>query len=165
MQYKKVILLLLMLWANKCFSQSFASISKKIMLNSQSGPAHLSRLNHKIRLDLYKQGKLDFVNSSDTIWILGSQITDSGILLGRIWTRKGGVDYSFQKWIFDFKTYKFSQHECDLIERWDTAKIKAEEKTQLPALDGGYNYGTRVIKTAHGIKIDNVSFNQIITLE
>lgn len=157
MQYKKLIFLLLMFLGNKCFSQSFETISKKIKYHSE--PKHLAGLNHKIRLDLYKQGKLNFLHHCDTIFILGSQFTDSGILLGKIWTRNGSVTYSYQKGVFDFDTYQpFTPYECELIEKWDTAKIKAAQTAQL---DGTYNYGTRVIKKDKTIKIDNISFNQI----
>ncbi|SKA36737.1 hypothetical protein SAMN04488128_104162 [Chitinophaga eiseniae] len=163
MQNITLALLLFMLLANKCYSQSFKKISKRIEVSNQQEPRQLSELNHKIRLELYEKGNLDFLNkTNDTIWILESQFMDSGITLGRIWNKKGFVDYSFQNGKLDTKTYKpFTKHICDLIENWDKRTIKAEESAQLSPLDSKYIYGKRVIVNSGAIAIDTISFSEL----
>ncbi|QJB38518.1 hypothetical protein HF324_11855 [Chitinophaga oryzae] len=163
MQNVKLALWLFMLMANKCYSQSFQKISKKIKISNQQEPKQLSELNHRIRLELYENGNLDFLNKgNDTIWILESQFIDSGIMLGRIWYKRGFVNYSFQSGKLDTKTYQpFTKYICDLIEKWDKKRIREEEREQLSPLVSKYIYGTRVIINPGAIAIDTISFNEL----
>ena len=120
--------------------------------------------NYKIRAELCRNGKLNFLNKKiDTLWILESQLIESGIMVGRIWNKEGNVEYSFPVGMLDSARYKpFSQHLCELVENWDTLKIKMEERTQQIVFDSKYVYATRVIKTSKGIKIEHISFSDLV---
>lgn len=162
MQKIASILILLSL-AFGCSGQSFKHISKRIKSNNQHQNSQFTEKSHLARIELYKTGKLNFLKTQvDTIWFLESQLIESGIILGKIWNKQGAVEYSVEKGKLDFETYKpFTPHVCNLIENWDTASIKKEEKTQDPLINANYIYATRVIKTSKDIKVDTISFTDL----
>ncbi|KAA2239588.1 hypothetical protein F0L74_25690 [Chitinophaga agrisoli] len=103
---------------------------------------------------LYETGKLDFLKrGTDTIWMLESLLTESGIIVGRIWNSHGVTDYN---------TYEaFSPYICRLVESWDTAAIRMEAETQARAFHSMHIYATRVISAADNPRIDTISFTEL----
>lgn len=159
----KALYLVMLLATCNCFGQSFKRISRAILSSSIQEPIQFSKLGHEIRMQLYKNGKLDFVNRThDTLWMLESQFMDTGVRFGRIWSSKGDIVYTFNRGKLNTDSSRlFTRHICHLIEKWDTLTIKAEEKEQKSLMDGKYIYGTRVILSGRNIEINKISFNEL----
>ncbi len=134
-----------------------------IRYSNKQQDKRFAQKNYKIRAELYEKGKLNFFKKEiDTLWILESLIMESGITVGRIWNKDDNIEYSSPAGMLDSAKYKpFSQHVCELIENWDTLKIKIEENARGVVFDSKHVYATRVIKTLKGIKIEYLSFNDL----
>lgn len=157
----KRALLIVLLCASGCAPQSFKAISKRIK-ESGTQNASLAVRSHKIRMELYKAGRLDFLKAgADTIWILEGLSLESGSITGRIWSHTGAASYVYLGGKFDPDTNRiFTRYERELIQQWDTAAIKEEERKHGHGFDGLYMYGWRVIKQSHNVRIDHIGFSR-----
>lgn len=132
-----------------CISQSFTQLSKKLQQKSSKARVKPTTITfHDLRVKLFDSGKLNFVNfMEDTIYILEAYDVQSGSYHGRLWNRSGYIQYIYYyKTGFNFnEKTMFTKFTIDLIQRWDIASIREEERLYSGWTPVFLIYGSRII--------------------
>ncbi|MBE2230456.1 MAG: hypothetical protein IAE96_07440 [Chitinophagaceae bacterium] len=150
-----------------CTPKCFVNISKKIQEECIGNTNWTGVSFQDLRIKLYHEGKLDFLhNGFDTLYILESYEIESGGYLGRIWSSKGVLNYTYNKSGFSFDHQRlFTDYTAQLIQNWDTTAIRAEEKINANKLPEKYIYGVRVIRWDKKLQIECIRFKEFFKLE
>ena len=150
-----------------CASQNFISISKQVEKKCIGKSNWKGQSFHDLRTRLYNEGRLGFVSSDfDTLYILESYEIESGSYTGKIWNRKGDLNYIYNKNSFQFDQQKlFTDYTIQLIQRWDTATVRTEESLNTKSISEKYITGIKVIMENQKIRIDCIKFKEFFNLE
>ena len=151
-----------------CTPKGFVSVSKDVEEKCIS-PRNKwkGRSFHSLRVRLYDEGKLDFINSAlDTLYMLETYEVESGTYAGRIWNSKNAINYTFvnNKFTFD-KQDRFTAYTVRLVQNWDTAAIRKEESMNANMLPENYVNGTRVFIERTRAVVECVKFKEFFSLE
>lgn len=145
---------IIMLINSSCLSP-FTKFSNAVKKQS----AEKNQLMNKIRKDLYKQHVLNFINlNMDTVYMINLWEYESGFIYGKIWNRKGNVNYSYGQANLQIKNdnYPFKEETIDLIGTWDKSKIK-ESQSKAIVLPSYTIEAIRVILKDQKVLIDTLS--------
>lgn len=165
---KSVLFIVLTFTFFSCTPKGFKSVSKQVEKkcigerNKWGGESF-----HSLRTKLYNDGKLNFINFDfDTLYILESYEIESGNYMGRIWNRRGTLNYTYNKNSFSFDQQKlFTNHTVQLIQNWDTAAIRNEESINANKLPEKNINATRVFITNKKSEIECIKFKEFFKLE
>jgi hypothetical protein len=121
---------------------------------------------HSLRTKLYNEGKLNFINPDfDTLYILETYEIESGVYTGRIWNRKGALNYNYYKNNFSFDQQNlFTAYTVQLIQNWDTSAIRMEESMNANNLPEKYIDGTKVHIVKTKTQIECIKFKEFFKL-
>ena len=139
---------MMILGLHSCSSQSFPQLSKQLEKSCARVSNSKIMTFHDIRMKLYESGKLDFINyKQDTLFILESYDIQDGSCRGRLWNRKGHIQYNYYpKSGFNFNEDKmFTKYTIELVQRWDTVSIREEERLYSNITPIYFIYSSRVI--------------------
>lgn len=151
-----------------CIPKGFISISKQVEKKCVGEKSKWEGESfHNLRIKLYNEGRLNFINSDfDTLYILETYEIESGTYIGRIWNRKGSLNYTYSKNIFSFDQQKlFTSCTVQLVQSWDTAAIRMEEKINASSLPEKYINGTKVFIANTKTQIECMKFKEFFKLE
>lgn len=151
-----------------CTTKGFISISKQVEKKCVGEKGKWKGESfHNLRTKLYSEGKLNFINSDfDTLYLLEAYEIESGTYSGRIWNRKGALNYTCNKNIFSFDQQKlFTAYTIQLVQTWDTTAIRIEEKINATSLPEKYINGTRVFIINTKTQIECIKFKEFFELE
>ena len=115
---------------------------------------------------MFKTGKLNFVDKSDTLFFLESSDIESASIYGKIWNSIGHIEYIYNRGNYKFNVSEvYTDYTCKLLQSWDTASIKKEEKLNPAGFTPRNIYGTRIIKNRSNLQIDCILFKEFFKLE
>lgn len=152
---KHTVFIAIILFINGSCSSPFAELSNNI----KEQTSEKSQLMNQIRKDLYKQKALNFIDlKSDTVYLINLWEYESGFIYGKIWNKKGNVNYSYGQSNLQIRTdnYPFKSETLELINAWDKDKIKNNQPkgTVLPS----YTIeAARVILKNQEVLVDTIS--------
>lgn len=128
-------------------SESVYLASSKMQVKQRLLCSCTTNACRRLRIKLLEEQALPFIkNKDDTLFFMESVGLADGRPVGRVWTRHGTANYSYDPNAkqFDFKTKPFYNHHIYLVEKFDSASLNAERK--LLKTDGyGIASGYRVI--------------------
>jgi len=144
-----------------CSAQNFKYLSKKIEICSENRASawHGETFNN-IRIKLYNDGKLnDLLKNFDTLYLMQSFEIESGVYIGRIWSKKKFLNYQYKnkKFSFDDGEY-FNKYSIELLEKWDTVSIRRNEKQFANTLPERWVKGIKVVKLKKRFDIMCISY-------
>jgi hypothetical protein len=151
-------------------SQPFSKISKivsKYQVRHGFSKRNWARYCYNIRDELYKSGKINFVDKSDTIYFLESSDIVSRCIYGKIWSRSGHLEYVAEnKDRIRLNTEGvYTEYTCRLLQSWDTVSIRNEERVNPLGYNSSSICGTRLIKEKSRIRIDCILFKEFFKFE
>lgn len=120
--------------------------------------------------DEYKQrdkvmDKLGFINYlSDTVYILKSFIPSEGLFYEAIWTDRGKLEFKWNNLQYEIGSEYFINRLYPMIENWDIATIKKEEKEHGGILGGASMMGTRLIIENGVMSMDCIAFQEFFDI-
>ncbi|WP_440196672.1 hypothetical protein [Anaerocolumna jejuensis] len=122
---------------------------------------------HELRTRLYNEGKLNFLESDfDTLYILENYEVETGTYISRIWNKRGGVSYVYNRNSFSSDREKlFTDYTVQLVQAWDTATIKREASINASTLPERYINATRLSLANAQTKIECITFKEFFELE
>lgn len=153
---KYAVFIVITLFVNGSCSSPFAKLSNNIRKQT----SEKRQLMNKIRKDLYKQQLLNFINlNSDTVYMINLWEYESGFIYGKIWNRKGNVNYAFGQSNLQIKkdNYPFKEETIELINTWDKGKIK-ESQPKAIVFPFYTIEAARVILKNQEVLVDTISF-------
>lgn len=124
-----VVIFCIFLFNNSC-STSFTQFSNSVKKQTSEKKQVLS----KIRKDLFKQGALNFIDfNSDTIFLINLWEYESGFIYGKIWNKRGYVNYSYGQSNLQIRkdNYPFKEETIELINEWDRSKINVSQSETI----------------------------------
>jgi len=147
-------------------AQDFDSLSLQI-LQTQIKTLTDFKINeikfmHKLRLELYQQGFIDFVNNSDTIWLTQNFSTTTGDDFGMVWSSVDCFCYG-ASYINDTLKIEsinkgiYSNAAIPLLESWKIDSLY-KQSVIYKARPNNIVYGTMVIKNSDSYKIKTTTF-------
>lgn len=165
---KSILFITVSLVFFSCTPKDFISISKQIEKKCVGEKGKWKGESfHNLRTKLYNEGKLNFINSDfDTLYILEVYEIESGTYTGRIWNKKGALNFTYNKNNFSFDQQNlFTAYTIQLVQSWDTAAIRMEEKINAGSLPEKYINGTRVFISDTKTQIGCIKFKSFFKLE
>ena len=158
----------ILFWVSSCSTPDFISTSRKVedkcvrKVSKWKGETF-----HDLRTKLYKMGRLNFINNKkDTLFFLESYEVEGGVYFGRIWNRKGKVEYKYNRGEFDFDNAKaFTNFMIDVVQRWDTVQIRNEERLNGNQLPERSVKAVKIINDSSRVKFDCILFKNFFQLE
>ena len=168
MRNKFTLLLLFSLFNTNSFSQQFSKISKSVSDYEYKTDIRKVRKDKflEVRKKLDTFGRLSFINECDTIFMLESSNIENGSIYGKIWCSSGTINYYFLDGFFYFdKTMLFTDYCTRLIQLWDTATIRHEERLNPAGITPNNIIGTRIIKKNENVEISCILFKDFFLLE
>lgn len=153
---KYAVFIVITLFVNGSCSSPFAKLSNNIRKQT----SEKRQLMNKIRKDLYKQQLLNFINlNSDTVYMINLWEYESGFIYGKIWNRKGNVNYAYGQSNLQIKkdNYPFKEETIELINTWDKGKIK-ESQPKAIVFPSYTIEAARVILKNQEVLVDTISF-------
>jgi hypothetical protein len=87
------------------------------------------------------------------VWLMESVGFTDGRPVGRVWTRMGAAEYSYDlnTHQFTFAEPSFFRHHVALVQHWDSAALRAEWRL-LPTPGYGVASGTRTILASRMVR-------------
>jgi hypothetical protein len=119
-----------------------------------------SQLMKQIRKDLYRQRALNFINfKSDTVYVVSMWDYESGFIYGKIWNRKGNVNYSYGQGKIQIRNdnYPFKEEAIIRINAWDKNEL-LDSHPQGVVLPSYTIEAVRVIIIDQKVNVDTISF-------
>lgn len=164
-----VFLCLILLLGSIANAQSFRKISKKVsscQLKKGIRKAGKDGFN-EVRLKLYSQGKLSFVDTASRVFFLESYEVESGIIYGLCWDGNNMVNYTYYQGSFSYgDSLRYTSYMVQLIENWDINTIRKEERENAIMMPGSLIYATRIITKGGGdITVSSITFRDFFKLD
>jgi hypothetical protein len=162
------IFLLLVFFLSSCSQRGFVSLSKKIENECTSVKRKWAGTTfHELRAKLYNEGMLNFMNADmDTLYIMERYDIESATFSGRIWNRKGVLNYTYDRRSFSFDEQKlFTDYTVQLVQDWNTVVIRMEESTNAHSIPEHNINASRVFITKGKNRIDCILFKEFFKLE
>ena len=151
-----------------CSPKGFLTISKQIELRCESKDNTWSGVSfHSLRTKLHNEGKLNFINIDlDTLYLLESYEIENGTYIGRIWNAKSSINYAYTKNNFSYNSTKlYTEYTVNLIQKWDTLRIRKEETENANSLHEKYINGARIFISKGNAQIECITFKEFFNLE
>jgi hypothetical protein len=106
--------------------------------------------------------KINTILHKDTIFLLEKFVPEEGSVYGRIWNANDSLDYKTKNGNVELTDNAFTAETCLLIEKWDTTKIRNQERLHSNFLPVYMIYATRLVKHHEESVIDTISFKEFI---
>lgn len=150
----------LLVWLFVSCTGTFKTISADIDRLHRGDRLSIGETFHDVRLKLYKTGRLDFLNTAHSFFMLQTYVLEDGLFYGRIWSKNDSISYSYHAEKFEYNLISpFSTEMTRLIGSWDTTAIRSNERN-FGALTHSKNiYGTRVQKNGRKYHLDIIQFS------
>ena len=164
---KKVtnIIFLIMILCTGCVSKRayFLRLSDKITKDFATKKAQKNNLFKEAREKVYNQALFLKESKTDTIYILEKYNLVLATAYGRIWTRTNNVTYEYRRKkggneLNYVKNKVFSNNQVDLITKWDTLKIRNEERNPCNSVTNNIIRAYRCLPNENLVSIDEITF-------
>lgn len=110
--------------------------------------------------------KLNFINyGNDTVYYIESYYIETGTTYSAIWTNNGKIEYKGQGKTVEIGNDFFIKRLYTLIEKWDTATIKIEEKKSINMLGRGTIVGAKILLEKDKVNIQCVKFLEFFDVQ
>lgn len=161
---------IIILLGNSGYSQDiFSKISKKLyrcQLKIKPKEKDLKGFFYEIRMKVDSLSKFCSSESTDTIFFLESFSVEDGTYYGKIWDKNNKIEYTYYDGNFDFSQKDiFTLYACGLLENWDLAAIRNEEKLNSTMTSPLTIFGSRAIIKKGKVETDCIRFKEFYNLE
>jgi hypothetical protein len=149
-----------------CKAQQFIKVSKVIDEQQRGGRKTTMKTFHDVRSLLYKEHQDSFLKLPfDTLFFLEQNIYEENVYVGKIWNRKGTLEYEYthNKFFFNGKGV-FQDKLCALVMNWDVEKIKKIDSTASDAIPENRIYASIVICHNNSCEVKSISFKSFLNL-
>jgi len=102
--------------------------------NNKKAKASEKRAN-KIRKELIKKDKLNFISSEDFLYIIEGYDFETDETYTKIWNSKGEINFISDKKSYKIESNLYSDELISLIEDWNIKELDKKKGTALDGLD------------------------------